>query len=191
MVETAVNTYGKLDGLVINHGLLTIKKLSETSLEEFKAAYDVNVFSYLALAKAALPEIRKCRGSMVWVSSGAALKPYVAWGAYGSSKSAVNALSAHLAAEEPDVTSITVAPGRVDTDMQAALRAGGKESMSKTQYDSFVTAFNQGDLLRPAQPGNVIANFVSEPSKDLSGKSLKYAHRLISATKDCFANQWH
>lgn len=108
------------------------------------------------------------------MSSGAATKPYNGWGAYGSSKSAVNALSAHVAAEETDITSITVAPGRVDTDMQATLRSEGKHSMSQAQYDSFVDAFNNGGLLKPEQPGNVIAGFIASPIKELSGKSLKY-----------------
>jgi len=174
VVNVALKAFGQVDGLVINHGVLAPKKLADVTLEEFKEVYDVNVFSYLATAKAALAELKKSNGTIVWVSSGAANKPYNGWGAYGSSKSAVNAISAHLAAEEADITSITVAPGRVDTDMQATLRATGKGSMSQAQYDSFVDAFNTGGLLKPEQPGNVIADFLARPSKDLSGKSLKY-----------------
>jgi NAD(P)-dependent dehydrogenase (short-subunit alcohol dehydrogenase family) len=108
------------------------------------------------------------------VSSGAANKPYTAWSTYGSSKAAINHLSAHFATEEQDITSITIAPGRVNTEMQAILRAQGKDTMAKAQYDTFVEAFEQGTLLKPEQPGNVIAGFVAEPSKELSGKSVKY-----------------
>lgn len=110
----------------------------------------------------------------MWLSSGAATKPYTAWAAYGSSKAAVNSISTHLAVEEPDITSITVAPGRVDTDMQAVLRASGKDTMNKAQYETFVEAFEQGKLLKPEQPGHVVARFVAGPQKDLSGQSLKY-----------------
>jgi NAD(P)-dependent dehydrogenase (short-subunit alcohol dehydrogenase family) len=85
-------------------------------------------------------------------------------------------MSAHFAVEEPDITSITVAPGRVNTDMQGVLRSRGKESMAKAVYDNFVEAFENGTLLRPEQPGNVIAAFAAESSKDLSGKSVKYGH---------------
>ena len=125
-------------------------------------------------AKAGIPELRKTKGCVVWLSSGAALKPYTAWAAYGSSKAAVNSISTHLAVEEPDITSITVAPGRVDTDMQAVLRASGKDTMNKAQYDSFVDAFEQGKLLKPEQPGHVVAKFVMGPQKNLSGQCLKY-----------------
>lgn len=58
--------------------------------------------------------------------------------------------------------------------MQATLRSEGKNSMSQAQYDSFVDAFNQGALLKPEQPGSVIADFVAEPSKELSGRCLSY-----------------
>ena len=44
----ALKTFGKLHGLVINHGVLAPNKLSNVTIEEFKQVYDVNVFSYLA-----------------------------------------------------------------------------------------------------------------------------------------------
>lgn len=128
---------------------------------------------------------------MVWVSSGAATKPYVAWGSYGSSKAAINHLSAHFAAEEPDIISITVAPGRVNTEMQATLRDLGKESMNKDVYDSFVDAYENDTLLQPEQPGNVIAEFVAEPSKELSGQSVKYGHHVTQFSEDDMLTAQH
>lgn len=110
----------------------------------------------------------------MWVSSGAATKSYTAWAAYGSSKAAVNSISTHLAVEEPDITSVAIAPGRVDTDMQSVVRSAGKDVMDKAQYDNFVDAYRQGNLLKPEQPGHVIAKFVAQPRKDLSGNFLKY-----------------
>lgn len=117
--------------------------------------------------------MRKSKGAIVWVSSGAANKAYTAWGSYGSSKAALNAISAHIAAEEPDITSIAIAPGRVNTEMQGQLRSEGKDSMDKAQYDTFVRDFEQGTLLKPSQPGNVMAKFLVNPQKDLSGKFIK------------------
>lgn len=174
-INKAIKTFGRIDGLVINHSVLDPKKLCDSSLEAFQYVYDVNVFSGLALAQAALEQLRKSNGCIIWVSSGAATKAYTAWGAYGSSKAAVNHLSAHLAAEEPEITSICVAPGRVDTDMQGVIRSQkGQSSMSKEQYENFVEAFESGKLLKPEQPGNVIANIVAEPLKELSGKFVRY-----------------
>lgn len=124
-------------------------------------------------AQRAIPEIRKTKGCIMWVSSGAARNAYQGWSAYASSKAAVNSLSTCLAFEEKDITSVTIEPGRVDTDMQKHIRSFGKDSMDKSQHDNFIQAFEQGQLLKPEQPGHVIARFVAEPDKTLSGQNLK------------------
>ncbi|KAM0252816.1 hypothetical protein ACHAQJ_007555 [Trichoderma viride] len=177
----AVKSFGKIDGVVINHGILEPEKFATESLEDTKRLYDVNFFSYIAMAKASLNEVKKTKGCILWVSSGAALKPYVAWSTYGSSKAAVNSIASHLAVEEPDITSIAIGPGRVDTDMQATLRLKGKDTMDKTQHQSFVDAFEQGALLRPEQPGTVIAKFVADPSREVSGKYLSWNSPELAA----------
>lgn len=51
LVELAVKSFGKLNGLVINHSLLQINKLGSVSLEEIKRVYDVNVFSGISLVR--------------------------------------------------------------------------------------------------------------------------------------------
>ncbi|KAL7948541.1 hypothetical protein V8C42DRAFT_314798 [Trichoderma barbatum] len=181
LTDLAVNSFGKIDGVVINHGVLEPEKFATASLEDTKRLYDINFFSYIAMAKASLNEVKKTNGCIVWVSSGAALKPYVAWSTYGSSKAAINSISSHLAVEEPDITSITIGPGRVDTDMQATLRLKGKDTMDEKQYQSFVDAFQQGELLKPEQPGAVIAKFVANPSRELSGQYLGWNSPALAA----------
>lgn len=56
--------------------------------------------------------------------------------------------------------------------MQANIRATGKDVMDAAVYQTFVDAFNADSLLKPEQPGNVIARVVSNPSKELSGKFM-------------------
>lgn len=101
-----------------------------------------------------------------------------AWGAYGSSKAAINSLSAHLALEEKDITSIAIRPGKVDTGMQQLIRDTGSGTMEKAAYESFVKAKETGELLKPEQPGNVIARLVASPAKELSGKFTKYVTHI-------------
>lgn len=198
LVELAVVKFGRLDGMVINHGTLENKTIASSTLEDFRNTYEVNVFSCLALVsplltapmernnlsshrietdspiqvKAGLEEIKKTKGAFIWLSSGASHKSYRGWSAYGSSKAVVNSISAHLAAEEPDITSIAIQPGRVNTDMQAIIRATGNGVLDAATYQTFVDAFNDGTLLKPEQPGSVIARVVSNPSKELSGKFM-------------------
>ncbi|KAM0476394.1 hypothetical protein ACHAPX_006306 [Trichoderma viride] len=173
LTALAVNSFGKLDGVVINHGMLEPKRFADESVEDTKRFYDVNLFSYIAMARASLKEVKKTKGCIVWISSGAALKAYQAWSTYGSAKAAVNSMAAHLAVEETDITSVSFGPGRVNTDMQAVIREKGKDTMAKAQHQTFVDDLEQGKLLRPEQPGNVIAEFVANPLHTLSGQYIK------------------
>ncbi|CAG9993195.1 unnamed protein product [Clonostachys byssicola] len=181
LVELAIKSFGQLDGLVINHSLLQINKLGGVSPEEVKRVYDVNVFSGIFLINAALDKLRNTKGSLVWVSSGAANMSIAAWGTYASSKAAVNAILAHYAVEEPDISSIAINPGIVDTDMQATIRDQGKSTMSQAEHENFVAVFEAGGLLKPEQPGSVIAKLAVEPTKELSGKFLSWdSQELLS-----------
>ncbi|KAM5367585.1 hypothetical protein ACJZ2D_009953 [Fusarium nematophilum] len=184
LTDLAVSSFGKIDGMVINHGLLLPKRFADTTIDEWKQVYDINVFSGIALAKAALDELRKSKGCIVWVSSGAAAKPYAAWSNYGSSKAVYNSISAHIALEEPDITSVAIAPGRVDTEMQGVLRSQGKDTMDKAQYDTFAEAKEKGTLLKPEQPGHVMAKFVADPLKDLSGKFFTWNSPEVAAYQE-------
>ncbi|KOS20878.1 putative oxidoreductase [Escovopsis weberi] len=181
LVDRAVAAFGGVDGVVINHGMLQTKRFDDLTMADVKHAYEVNVFSCLAMAQASLKELRKSKGCIVWTSSGAAAKPYVSWGTYGSSKAAVNSISQILAAEEPDITSVAIAPGRVDTEMQALIRSEGAQSMSKAQHDEFVRAHREGALLKPEQPGHVMARFLCEPNHVLSGKFVSWNSPELAA----------
>lgn len=124
--------------------------------------------------KAAIPELRKTNGRIVFVSSGASVGAYTAWGAYGTAKSAINHLCAHLAVEEPEITSVAISPGKVDTDMQQQIRELGGSSMAAKDHSSFIDEHSSGKLLKPEQPGSVIANLVVAATKELNGKHLRY-----------------
>lgn len=52
VTELAVLTFGRLDGVVINHGVLNpMTRIANSSIEEWKQLYDANVFSALALVR--------------------------------------------------------------------------------------------------------------------------------------------
>jgi benzil reductase ((S)-benzoin forming) len=75
---------------------------------------------------------------LVNISSGAASTAYAGWGAYCASKAAVERFTEVVAMEEPGVRAYAVAPGVVDTDMQAEIRA--------TSADRFPTVERFHDL---------------------------------------------
>jgi NAD(P)-dependent dehydrogenase (short-subunit alcohol dehydrogenase family) len=90
--------------------------LADYPLEELERVYQVNVLAPLALAQLVLPRVRD-GGSIINVTSDAALEPYEGWGGYGSSKAALEQLSAILAAEHPELHIYTVDPGDMRTQM--------------------------------------------------------------------------
>lgn len=108
---------------------------------------------------------------MILTSSGAATGAYATWGPYGSSKAALNHLGLTLSVEEPDITAVSIRPGIVDTAMQVTIR-GAHEVMDARDAAKFKSLHEEGKLLRPEQPGNVIARLAVGAEKELSGKFL-------------------
>lgn len=122
--------------------------------------------------KAALPALRKSKGRIIFTSSGASVSGFKGWGLYGASKAAMNHLALTLSVEEPDVTSVAIEPGMVDTEMQREIREDLATSMDTRFHSLFTTVHKDGQLLRPEQPGHAIARTVIAAPKSLTGKFL-------------------
>ncbi|KAI9022242.1 hypothetical protein CLU79DRAFT_751813 [Phycomyces nitens] len=179
-VDQALSAWGQLDGVIANAGVLEpVDTIANGSLEVFKHLFDVNFFSIIDLCQKALPHLRKTKGSIIMVSSGAALKGYRAWGAYGSSKAALNHLTNTLSVEEPEVTTIAIRPGVVDTEMQGLLRSVGKETM-EDDYNKFVELYETGKLIKPEQPAHVMAALASKAPKELSGRFISWDDEILA-----------
>ena len=88
--------------------------LAAYPLSELARVYDVNVFAPLALFQEALPRLAP-GAAILHISSDAAVEPYEGWGGYGSSKAAVDQLTAILAAEHPELRVYGVDPGDMRT----------------------------------------------------------------------------
>lgn len=113
----------RLDALVNNASALgpsPLRRVADTDPTAFEAVLRTNVVAPAALTAAALPSVRAAGGIVVNISSDAAVEAYETWGAYGSSKAALDHLSRILAAEEPDVRVHAVDPGDMRTEMQQA-----------------------------------------------------------------------
>ena len=109
----------RIDLLVNNASLLGPSPqpaLAGYPLLELRRVYEANVFAPLALTQLALP--RMPDGAVVVnLTSDAAAEPYEGWGGYGSSKAALEQLTAILAAEDPDLRIYAVDPGDMRTQM--------------------------------------------------------------------------
>ena len=184
-VERAVEKWGQLDGLIVNHGVLDpVKRVADSSADAWRQAFDVNFFSAVALSQAAIPELRKTKGCILFTSSGAAAGAYPTWGAYGSAKAAMNHLAMTLGVEEKKITTISVRPGVVDTEMQREIREKHHGAMDKDDAARFAELKKNGGLLKPEQPGHVMAKLVLDAPKELSGKFLSWNAEELKKFQD-------
>jgi NAD(P)-dependent dehydrogenase (short-subunit alcohol dehydrogenase family) len=109
----------RLDLLVNNASLLGPSpqpRIAAYPLEELRRVYEVNVAAPLALIQLALPRLTS-GARILNVTSDAAVEAYEGWGGYGSSKAALEQLTAILAAEHPELGVYAVDPGDMRTRM--------------------------------------------------------------------------
>ena len=116
----AVDALGGLDLLVNNASVLGPSpqpRLADYPLDVLAEVYAANVLAPLALVQRLLPALERRSGRIVDVSSDAAVEAYEGWGGYGSSKAALDQLTAVLAAELPHLRVFAFDPGDMATDL--------------------------------------------------------------------------
>ena len=107
------------DVIFLNAGILgKIQLMQEASLKELKQVMDVNVWSNKIILDWLATRSRR-PGQIVLVSSGAAVSGGKGWSGYSMSKAALNMLTKLYAHEFPDSHLSALAPGIIDTAMQA------------------------------------------------------------------------
>jgi NAD(P)-dependent dehydrogenase (short-subunit alcohol dehydrogenase family) len=111
---------GGLDLLVNNASELGgISPLADVDIDRLERVLRVNVIAPLALTRAVLPLLAARRGTVINISSDAAIGGYAGWGVYGASKAALDLIGRTLAVELKDrgVAVINVDPGDMRTRM--------------------------------------------------------------------------
>lgn len=116
----------RIDLLVNNASLLGPSPqppLGDYPLDVLERVLRVNVLAPLALVQLALSRLPE-GACIVNVTSDAAVSPYPGWGGYGTSKAALDQLTAILAAEHPGLRIHAVDPGDMNTRMQQEASPG-------------------------------------------------------------------
>ncbi len=117
LVKLAISTFGKLEGVVTNAGVLGLGSLTAVPLETWRETFRTNVDSVYFLLKHAIPEMQKQNnGVIVLNSSIAAFKSFPNHAAYCASKAALVALGRQLSVDyAPHIRVNSMCPGPVDT----------------------------------------------------------------------------
>ena len=118
-VKATIERFGSLDVLINNAGIGSSGDITNTSAEDFDRVMAVNVAGYFHMAKAAMPELVKVRGSIVMTSSVSGLGGDWEMFAYNTSKGAVSNMVRAMAldAARDGVRVNAVNPSFTDTGM--------------------------------------------------------------------------
>jgi NAD(P)-dependent dehydrogenase (short-subunit alcohol dehydrogenase family) len=134
---------GQLDLLVHNAGELgpsPLPTLERYPLDALRAVLETTVLAPLALTQLALPLLRaSAAGTVVTLSSDAAVEAYEGWGGYGAAKAALDHLAAVLAVEEPDLRVHAFDPGDMRTAMHQRAFPG-EDISDRPEPDTVVPA---------------------------------------------------
>ena len=164
----AARQLGGLDLLVNNAGALgrsPLPPLADLGSDDLRALVEANVIAPLALTREALPLLLARAGTVVNLTSDAAVEAYPGWGGYGMTKAALEHQTRVLAVEHPQLTVHAFDPGDVRTDMHQAAFPG-EDISDRAEPEAVAPAlrhlveqrrpsgrYRAGDLLAPLEMG--------------------------------------
>lgn len=119
-INMVIETYGRIDVLNNNAGIVVVKPLEDTKFEEFERVAKVNIGGTFILTKLTLPVMKRQRkGAIVNLGSISGHVGQTEHAIYGATKGAVIAFTRAVAWEVADysIRVNSVSPGSVDTPM--------------------------------------------------------------------------
>jgi NAD(P)-dependent dehydrogenase (short-subunit alcohol dehydrogenase family) len=89
-------------------------------------------------------------------------------------------LAACVAAEEPDIVTLAIRPGVVDTEMQREVREDYKDKLSHASLEKFESMHREGKLVAAADVGKVMGRLALEAEKQYSGQFINWNDEAFS-----------
>ncbi len=99
LINTTIATFGKLDILINNAGISMRGNFETLDISVFEKVYDTNILGAVYPTKFALPHIKSSKGSIVFISSVAAIRGLPSISVYCSAKMAITAIAESLKVE--------------------------------------------------------------------------------------------
>jgi NADP-dependent 3-hydroxy acid dehydrogenase YdfG len=138
LVDAAVQTYGRVDVMINNAGLMPQAPLDRLKVDEWDRMIDVNIKGVLYGIAAALPHMQRQKaGQFINVSSVAGHKVGPGFAVYAATKFAVRALSEGLRQEvKPyNIRTTVISPGAVATELPDSITDPDASKRIRTFYD--------------------------------------------------------
>ena len=177
VVDETIATFGRLDGLVINHGIIHSGRVDEVTLEQWDETLRINLTSPFLLVRAALPHLLATRGAVVAVSSVAALRASDGMAAYSASKAGLLLLTQSLAVDHgrDGLRANAICPGWTATEMgdMEMAELGAQRGLSREDAYHLATAVvPQRRAAQPDEIAAVVAWLLSDAASYVNGAVL-------------------
>lgn len=167
LVTHTTSRYGRLDALINNAGVIEpIASIADSDPAAWARNVHINLTGAYHAIRAVLPQMLAAgQGTIVNVSSGAAIRPLEGWSAYCSAKAGLHMLTRAVALETAGkgVRVFGFQPGTTDTDMQVLIRASGVNAVSQIP---------RGNLTPVAHPAKAIVYLCTAAADDLNGQEF-------------------
>ncbi|WP_422098558.1 SDR family NAD(P)-dependent oxidoreductase [Variovorax sp.] len=167
-VETTLDQWGRIDGLINNAGQLHRCLVKDHTLADWQRIFEVNVMGTFLFARAVLPQmIRQRNGRIVNFTSALGVRSMPGGAAYGATKAAVtsftNTLHQEVCGEGISVTAI--APGLTNTPM-------ANDHMTSEYMERIAASYPGGRLGQPEDIIGLAHFLMTDASRHVSGTTL-------------------
>jgi len=164
LVDSAVQTYGRIDVMINNAGLMPQAPLERLKVDEWDRMIDVNIKGVLYGIAAALPHMQRQKaGHFINVSSVAGHRVGPGFAVYAATKYAVRALSEGLRQEvKPyNIRTTVISPGAVATELPDSVTDPDASKRIRTFYEQVAVpadSFARAVAFAMSQPEDVDIN---------------------------------
>ena len=164
LVAATTAKFGRPDVLVNNAGVIEpIARLEDSDPAAWARNIQINlVGAYNAVRAVIGPMIAAGGGTVINISSGAAIRPLEGWSAYCTGKAGMHMMTRAIALEtaEKGIRVFGFQPGTTDTDMQVQIRASGMNIISRIPREN---------LTPVSEPAKFIVYLCTQAADDLAG----------------------
>jgi len=176
MVETTINTYGKIDILVNNAGIARDQLVMRMSDEDWDKVINVNLKSVFLCTRAVLRNMVKQRwGRIINIASIVGIVGNPGQANYASAKAGIIGLTRTVAKEvaSRQITVNALAPGFIDTEMTQRLTEDWRQELRKR--------IPLGYLGSPRDVAEAVAFLASEEARYITGQVLNIDGGMVAA----------
>ena len=155
LIDFTASKYGRIDCLINNAGWHPPHKtIDDFSVEDFRSLLELNLVSYFAACKFALPHLRKVKGNIINMSSLVGIMGQLGATTYVATKGGITAFSKALAVDEAavEVRVNSVSPGNVYTPLwQEAIDASPDPAKTRADGDAAQLLGRMGSIEESGQ----------------------------------------